>query len=177
MGGPRLPAGVSSAKPGIPSGSSGRRCDSGPSVCPDTLPGWTANPPEAPTAWKSPHGPPNEAAEGDATEAKFPKAETFVQRWRRTEDTWGQEQLRSFPPRHTHGLQMKEHTLWRGKRPTQGKKISAREKAVRHVLICKPDVIHSISSSHTSQVHSVQHKFLPSSRHTHSAFLIKQTHW
>lgn len=82
------------------------------------------------------------------------------------------------PPRHTHGLQMKEHTLWRGKRPTQGKKISAREKAVRHVLICKPDVIHSISSSHTSQVHSVQHKFLPSSRHTHSAFLINtQTHW
>lgn len=33
---------------------------------------------------------------------------------------------------------------------------------VPSVLICKPDVIHSISSSHTSQVHSVQRKFLPS---------------
>lgn len=33
---------------------------------------------------------------------------------------------------------------------------------VPSLLICKPDVIHSISSSHTSQVHSVQQKFLPS---------------
>lgn len=61
-----LPADVPSSMPGIPSGCSGLPCGSGPSVCPDTLPGLTANPPGVQTAWKIPDVLPNEAAEGDA---------------------------------------------------------------------------------------------------------------
>lgn len=60
-----LPVDVSSSMPGIPSGCSGQLCDSDPSVWPDNLPGLTANPPGAQTAWKIPQGLPHEATEGD----------------------------------------------------------------------------------------------------------------
>lgn len=61
-----LPPDASCAMPGIPTGCSGPLCGSGPSVCPDSLPGLTAGPPAAPTACKTPGGLPDGATEGDA---------------------------------------------------------------------------------------------------------------
>lgn len=63
-----LPEDAPSSTSGIPRGCDVQRCGCDPSVCPDSPPGLSAQPPEAQTALKIPAGLPNVAVRGERGE-------------------------------------------------------------------------------------------------------------